>query len=88
MSRHYQVNEFIHDDRLPNPVNIAIEKKVSLLYELHVLKKVGSNLDAREAALRKALSQYDSERALTTALHDVVFGNMSLNTFLKRKGVM
>ena len=88
MSRHYQVNEFIQDDRLPDPINIAIEKKVSLLYELHVLKKIGASLDAREAKLREALSQYKSERALNIALHDVVFGNIPLDTFLRRKGLM
>lgn len=88
MARHYQVNEFIHDDMLPDPINIAIEKKVSLLYELHVLKKIGASLDAREAKLREALSQYKSERALTIVLHDVVFGNIPLDTFLRRKGLM
>ena len=85
--RHYQTDEFLYDT-LPNPVDIAIDKKVSLLYDLCILCKTKTNRDAREAALREVLSHYNSERALTNALHDVVLGNKTIDTFLIQKGVM
>ena len=81
--KHYQVDEFILDTTA-DTMEVAIDKKVSLLYDLCVL----SRRDSREAALRKVLSQYTSEHTLTTALHDVVVGKTDLDTFLAKKGVM
>lgn len=88
MKRNYQVNEFINDDRAPDPIDVAIEKKINMLYEMKIMHRTKNSSDIREGMLRKVLSQYKSERALTVVLHDVVFGNIPLNTFLKRKGLM
>jgi hypothetical protein len=87
MSHNYQCNEFIFDSN-PNPVDVAVDKKVSLLYELCVLVMNKEHHDPREDALRKVLSNYTSERSLTTALHDVVVGNKPLDTFLAQRGLM
>lgn len=83
--RHYQTDEFIYDDVLPDPISIAVDKKVSLLYDLCILCKDKKSRDEREAALRDVLSHYKSESALTSALHDVVLGNKSIDTFLEQK---
>ena len=83
--RHYQGNDFLFEAASPEPIEVTIDKKVSLLYQLCVLCKNKKNPDSREAALREVLSQYGSERALTIALHDVVSGNKSINTFLEQK---
>lgn len=81
---HYQTDEFLYDT-LPDPMEIAVDKKVSLLYDLCILCKTKATPDSREAALREVLSQYGSERALTTALHDIVNGNKTIDTFLAQK---
>ena len=86
MARCYQVNEFIYDDLAPDPINVAIEKKINLLYEMCILRKTKNSSDIREGMLRKILSEYNSERALTVALHDVVFGKIPLDAFIKQKG--
>ena len=82
--RHYQADEFILD-ATPDPIDVAIDKKVSLLYDLCVLVRKCKERDARETALREVLSHYNSERALTSALHDVVLGNKTIDTFLEQK---
>ena len=82
--KHYQGDDFLYD-KLPDPMDVAIDKKVSLLYDLCVLCKSKTNPDAREEALREILSQYTTERALTVALHDVVLGKTPINTFLAQK---
>lgn len=86
MKHHYQANEFIYDGVVPDPIDVAIEKKISLLYDRCILRKTKNGSDIREGMLRKILSEYKSERALTVALHDVVFCNITLDTFLKQKG--
>ena len=88
MARHYQANEFIYDGVTPDPIDVAIDKKISMLYEMCILHKTKNSSDIREGMLRKVLSECNSERALTVAMHDVVFGNISLDTFLQRKGLM
>ena len=85
--RHYQADEFIYET-ISDPVSVAVDKKVSLLYDLCILCKTKTSPDSRETALREVLSHYNSERALTTALHDVVLGNKSIDTFLAQKGLM
>ena len=78
--KHYQIDEFIHDTTV-DTMEDAIDKKVSLLYDLCIL----TQKDSRETALREVLAHYTSEYTLTTALHDVVVGKKSLDTFLAQK---
>lgn len=86
--KHYQSDEFLFDT-MPDPMNVAIDKKVSLLYDLCILVANKKDRDVRESDLREVLSHYNSERALTIALHDVVLGNKTIDTFLaQKKGVM
>jgi hypothetical protein len=83
--KHYQVDEFVTTVNA-DPMDVAIDKKVSLLYDLCVLVNNHNTRDSREVALREVLSRYNSEHSLTTALHDVVVGKTALNTFLEQKG--
>lgn len=85
--KHYQADEFILDTTA-DTMEDAIDKKVSLLYDLCVLTKTHKDVDSRETALREVLSHYASEHSITSALHDVVVGKTTLNTFLAQKGVM
>ena len=85
--KYYQCNDFLFES-MPDPIDVAIDKKVSLLYDLCILVMHKKDRDARETTLREVLAHYNSERALTTALHDIVLGNKSLDTFLAQKGVM
>ena len=82
----YQGSEFIFNFNFqPDPINVAIDKKVNLLYDLCILRKNKRERDAREAAVREALSQYTSEDALTNALYSVVRGDKSIDTFIAQK---
>ena len=85
--KHYQGNDFLLESTKPEPIKVTIDKKVSLLYDLCILKQTKIYRDAREEAVREVLSHYGSERALTNALHDVVNGNKSIDTFLAQKEI-
>ena len=78
------------DDNVePCTLGDIIDKKVSLLYDFCILKhKKFRKPDDREEAVRKLLSQYQSEYSMTKAIHPVVFGEYSLNELLRKKGVM
>ena len=82
---HYQTDEFIYDEVIPDPIDIAIDKKVSLLYDLCILCKTKNRRDVREAELREVLSRYTTEKQLDNALHNVVLGNKTIDTFLAQK---
>lgn len=65
-----------------------VDKKVSLLYDLCILMRAKTgDKDAREKALREVLARYTTDRQLDIALHNVVRGDITLNTFLAQKGV-
>ena len=82
--KHYQADEFILDTKA-DTMEVAVDKKVSLLYELYILSCEHGFKDNREDALRQVLANYKSEHSLTTALHDIVVGNESIDTFLAQK---
>ena len=88
MNRHYQVNDFINPKH--EPISITIEKKVSLLYEMQILKSSKYNYrdDPREDAVRAWLNMYSTEGQINTALRDVIMGATKLNDKLKREGLM
>lgn len=83
--RSYQCDDFICPKSEPTPV--VIDKKISLLYDLCILRALPKQRDTRETALREVLSQYCTETQLDNALHDIICGNKTLNTFLAQKGV-
>ncbi len=88
--KHYETDDFINPTT--ECAEVCAEKKISLLYDLHILKgrinKNGKRLgkDARESALREVLSHYCSETEINNALHDIVYGGKTLDQFLAQKG--
>lgn len=88
MTHYYQANDFI--DPKNEPISVVIDKKVNILYDFKVLKGTRALLrdDPRESAVREWLSQYQTERQLDVAVRDLVTEKVSLNTLLKRKGLM
>jgi hypothetical protein len=83
--KHYQVNEFIQncaDNYIPN----AVDKKVSLLYDFCILRRRRNSSDARETAVREWLSHYTTESQMTSALHNILVGDSTLNNTLKKAG--
>ena len=88
MNRYYQVNDFL--DPKPEPLTIVIEKKISLLYEMYILKSSRVHLrdDTRENAVRTWLAKYTTERQIENALRDVIMGTTKLDTILTREGMM
>jgi hypothetical protein len=87
--KHYEINDFINP--VTEPAEVCAEKKISLLYDLCILTVTygqGKRLrkDPREHALREVLSHYCSETEINNALHDIVYGNKTLDQFLAQKG--
>ena len=77
------------DDVEPCTLGDIIDKKISLLYDFCILKhKRFRKPDDREDAVRKLLSQYQSEYSMTKAIRPVVFGERKLDDFLHEKGVI
>lgn len=88
--KHYETDDFINP--VTEPAEVCAEKKISLLYDLYILTtRRGSDRrlhkDPRESALREVLSHYCSETEINNALHDIVYGNKTLDQFLAQKGV-
>ena len=86
--KHYQADEFLYDDTLPDTKTDAIEKKVSLLYDFCVLTKHKGKPDVREQAVRELLAQYSTEQQMSNVLHPVLVGDSTLNKTLQKGGVM
>lgn len=61
-----------------------IQEKIYLLRGFRILKKN----DSREPAVRKLLARYPDEESMQRVLHDVIFGNTTLDALLTAKGVM
>ena len=80
--KHYTVDEFLTNDA-DTDINIAVDKKVSLLYDFCILRHCRGTADSREDAVRAYLKQYSTESQLTRALHDVIVGNKTINQLLK-----
>ena len=88
MPRNYQVDDFLQSKQ--DPMDIVIDKKVSLLYDLCVLVSTRHDKhdDPREEAVKAWLKEYATERQLDNAVHDVVIGKTKINTVLSTKGLM
>lgn len=89
--RHDRIDDYTNP--VTEPAEVVADKKVSLLYDLCILTtRRGSDKrlvkDPRESALREVLSHYCSETEINNALHDVVYGNKTLNQFLAQKGAL
>lgn len=87
--RHDKIDDYV--DPITEPAEVVVDKKISLLYDLCILRTRKKDKciekDARESALREVLSHYCSETEINNAIHDVIFGNKSINQFLAQKGV-
>ena len=64
---------------------LLVREKIRVLYELHILKKKGRRHDVRERRVRKILSTAKTETQLDNMIHDVVWGNITLDKWLMRK---
>jgi hypothetical protein len=83
--RQYECEDFIHPTN--EPVEVVVDKKISLLYDLCILHKTKMSRDRRETALREILAEYCTETQIDQALHDIVRGNKTLNEYLEQKGL-
>lgn len=84
--------EYLVDEFIGNTCNGTLEeqvdKKVSLLYDMCILFKHKKEADDREEAVRKLLSSYQTEDQINNVIRDVIFGDLTLNQLLKRKGYL
>ena len=60
-----------------------IDAKIEILYDMVILRrKKGGASDLREMQVRELLEKCESRYDMDTLLHDVVRGNMSIDTLL------
>ena len=75
----YCADDFINNT--VDPVKVAVEKKMGLLLDFRILEPN----DHRAYRVRKILSSYNSEYEITRAIHDVIVGRITIDTFLAQK---
>ena len=81
--------EMLGSNAEPCTLGDEVDKKISLLYDFCILKhKRFRKPDDREVAVRKLLSQYQSEYSMTRAIRPVVLGEYKLDDLLRKKGVI
>ena len=87
----YRADEFLGLEEAFVPFTLAneVDKKVSLLYDLHILlQNSRGEIDTREAATRQMLLDCKSLISVDNAVHGVIVGKYTLNDILKRKGYL
>jgi hypothetical protein len=82
----YNIDEFIGNGE-PTTFEDEVEKKVSLLYDFHILLTNGrrQRLDKREEAVRNLLKSYGSSVIMDNKVHDLLVGRSRLDDVLKQK---
>lgn len=82
--KHYDTEEFFGNSK-PTTLKDEVEKKISLLYDFCILVRQKSRIyDAREEALRKILLGCKSITSMSNIVHDLLVGNCTLNSLLRR----
>lgn len=81
--KQYKVDEFLRSSA-PDPLSIAIDKKVSLLYDLRILIYKCHTTDTHEQSVRAILSHCKTECEVDNILHDLVRYNITLYEFLHK----
>ena len=84
----YLVDEFVGQTSKQYTLEEQVDKKISLLYDLCILHKRRHTYDDREEAVRKLLMSYGNELQMDNAVHNVIIGDETLNSVLKRKGYL
>ena len=87
MTVDYLVDEFIGNVK-PRTFEEQVDKKISLLYDLRLIRKGRKHHDGREQAIRQMLLNCKTETAMDNLMHDVVSGKCTLNDLLARKGYL
>ena len=77
------IDEFLGYSRTTKPIEKIAAQKVSILYQLGILKSNDSRTDRVLALLNKCTSEYQ----MTRMLHDVVVGNKDLDALLIERGI-
>ena len=77
------IDEYLGYNTTAKTIEKNAAQKVSILYQLGILK---SN-DRRTDTLLALLNKCTSEHQMTRMLHDVIVGNKDLDTLLIEKGV-
>ena len=87
MKKHYNIDTFLEETEQTK--EDVIDQKIGILYHFDALL-YGKNRadDEREELVRKVLDTYESETQMTIAIHDIIWGEETIDAWLERKGVM
>lgn len=83
----YAVNDFL-TTKCDDTIADIIDKKVSLLYDFHILIRKDKRQDARECYVRKLLNNCGNEHRMSIVLRDVLTDRVTLDKLLEQKGLM
>lgn len=81
--RHYSADDFLENAPLCS-YKMEVEQKISLLYDLHILKRSKKINDCREEDVRKILLTCTSSTQLNNVLHGIFIGNYTLDDLLRK----
>lgn len=82
----YTVSDFNGETFIPDSLENTVKKKISLLYDLRILKKgKGKTADPRTKTVQKILLAHKNSDAINSALRNVVRFNETLDDFITRK---
>ena len=80
----YSADDILRNNTIPEPKEVIIDKKISLLYDFCILTRKRRLPDQREDDVRTFLAQFNTEHQMTIALHDILIGNTDLDAVLKK----
>lgn len=79
--KHYSVDDFLCN--ISCPYKIEVEKKINLLYDLRILRKVKRRIDSRENDVYRMFMSYESKIKLDNVVRGIIIGNYTLDELLE-----
>ena len=78
----------MYDYLTENSLNSAIDEQITVLYEMHILKRKILHNDPYEECVKKLLATCSTECQMMNMLHDVKTGDETIEHLLVRKGIL
>lgn len=82
-TKSYAGSDFIEGTERPDSKKVLIDKKINLLYDFSILTNDKTG-EGNENRVRAILKQFETESQMTTAIHDLVFGDETIDEFIER----
>ena len=82
----YTVSDFNGENFIPDSIENAVKKNISLFYDMHILRKQKDrSADPRTERVQKILLAHKTTAAIDSAVRNLVHRNETLDEFIERK---